>query len=227
MIAEQRLEIKEMSLSLLEEYIESGDAYAMDNLLHNNPSLSNQKTSHDISPLLLACYYHKPQIIKVLLKHIAKVDIFEAAAVGLITELADLIEAEPTLISSFSDHGFTALGIAVHFGNEDIVRHLLLKGANPNQTSNNGYHVNPLFTAVSANFDGISKLLIEAGAEVNVIQSGNLTPLHMAAANGNIEMLIILLENGAVVHIKNENGETPSDMAAAKGHHEIAKILVV
>lgn len=226
MIAGHRLEIERMSLSLLEEYIESGDAFAMDNLLHNNPSLSKQKTSHEISPLLLACYYHKPQIIKVLLKHIPSVDVYEAAAVGLMKELGELVDTEPTLLSSYSDHGFTALGIACHFGNEDIVRQLLLKGANPNQTSNNGYQVNPLYTAIHSGFDGIAKLLIEAGAEVNIVQSGNLTPLHAAAENGNIEMLIILLENGASVHIKNENGQTPSDMAAAKGHHEIAKILI-
>jgi len=214
-----------MSLSLLEEYIESGDAFAMDNLLHNNPSLSKQQTSHDISPLLLACYYHKPQIIKVLLKHIDNVDVYEAAATGLMYELSEIIDSDPSQLSSYSDHGFTALGMACQFGNEDIVRHLLLKGADPNQNSNNGYNVNPLFTSISSNFEAIAKLLIEAGAEVNIIQAGNLTPLHAAAENGNIEMLILLLENGAYVHIKNDNGQTPSDLAAAKGHIEIAKIL--
>lgn len=214
-----------MSLSLLEEYIESGDSFAMDNLLHNNPSLATQKTSHDISPLLLACYYHKLQIVKVLLKHIDKVDIYEAAAVGLINEAAEIIEADPSQLSSYSNHGFTALGMACHFGNEEIVRHLLLKGADPNQTSDNGYNVNPLYTAVNANFDAIAKLLVEGGAEVNILQAGNLTPLHAAAANGNIEMLILLLENGANVLIKDDNGQTPANFAEAKGHHEIAKIL--
>jgi len=214
-----------MSLSLLEEYIESGDSFAMDNLLHNNPSLAKQQTSHDISPLLLACYYNKLQIIKVLLKHIDKVDIYEAAAVGLLNEASEIIDADPSQLSSYSNHGFTALGMACHFGNEEIVRYLLLKGADPNQTSDNGYHVNPLYTAISANFEAIAKLLVEAGAEVNIIQAGNLTPLHAAAANGNIEMLILLLENGANVLMKDDNGQTPANFAEAKGHHEIAKIL--
>src|SRR5690554_4909553 len=214
-----------MSLSLLEEYIESGDSFAMDNLLHNNPSLAKQQTSHDISPLLLACYYNKLQIVKVLLKHIDKVDIYEAAAIGLLNEASEIIDADPSQLSSHSNHGFTALGMACHFGNEEIVRYLLLKGADPNQTSDNGYHVNPLYTAVSSNFEAIAKLLVEGGAEVNIIQAGNLTPLHAAAANGNIEMLILLLENGANVLIKDDNGQTPADFAEAKGHHEIAKIL--
>ncbi len=214
-----------MSLSLLEEYIESGDSFAMDNLLHNNPSLASQQTSHDISPLLLACYYQKHQLIKIILKHIDTVDIYEAAAVGLLNEITAIVEANPSSLSSYSNHGFTALGMACHFGNEEIVHYLLLKGADPNQTSNNGYNVNPLYTAISSNFEAIAKLLVEGGAEVNIIQAGNLTPLHAAAQNGNIEMLILLLENGANVLIKDDNGQTPADFAEAKGHHEIAKIL--
>lgn len=216
-----------MSLSLLEEYIESGDSAAIDNLLHNNPTLGRQNTSHDISPLLLACYYNKPKIIKVLLKHVKDIDIYEAAAIGLEDQVHHLIENDNRLLSSYSHHGFTALGMACHFGNDEIVRYLLLKGADANQTSDNGYFVNPLYTAVSSNFDSIAKLLVEGGAEVNVVQAGNQTPLHAAAENGNIEMLILLLENGALVDVKNENGDRPSDLAAEKGHHEIANILEV
>jgi ankyrin repeat protein len=70
-------------------------------------------------------------------------------------------------------------------------------------------------------------MLIEAGAEVNVIQTYNMTPLHAAAQNGNIELLILLLEGGALVDIKNDTGKTASDLAFEKGHHEIAQILAV
>src|SRR5690606_14503779 len=122
-------------------------------------------------------------------------------------------------------HGFTALGIAAHFGHEDIVRYLLLKGADPNLPSHNGYRVFPLHAAVSANYDIVAKMLVEAGAEVNVLQTSNVSPLHHAAQNGNIEMLILLLEKGAHVQIKNDTGQTPSDLARERGHLEIAKIL--
>ena len=70
-------------------------------------------------------------------------------------------------------------------------------------------------------------MLIEAGAEVNSVQSSGMTPLHYAAQNGNIELLIILLEKGALVDYKNEQGMTPSDLALLKGHEEIAKILAI
>ncbi|MCL4639950.1 MULTISPECIES: ankyrin repeat domain-containing protein [Olivibacter] len=214
-----------MSLTLLEEYIESGNAAAIDNLLHTNPALCQQKTSHEISPLLLACYYNKSQIVKIILQHIQEITIWEAAAAGLTEVVNELLEESPGLLDAFSEHGFTALGMATHFGNIEIVRYLLLKGADPNLASQNGYQVYPLHAAISANFDDIAKMLVEAGAEVNVLQAARTTPLHIAAQNGNIEMLILLLENGALVDIKNDFGKTAADLAADKGYIEIAKIL--
>lgn len=214
-----------MSLSLLEEYIESGNTAAIDNLLHTNPALCQQKTSHEISPLLLACYYNKHQIVKIILQHTQEITIYEAAAAGLTTVVSELLEESPELLNAFSEHGFTPLGMATHFGNAEIVRYLLVNGADVNLPSQNGYNVYPLHAAVGANFDEIAKMLVEGGAEVNVLQSSRTTPLHSAAQNGNIEMLILLLENGARIDIKNDFGKTAADLAAEKGFTEISKIL--
>ena len=211
----------------MEEYIETGNSLAIDDLLNGNPSLSKQKTSHDISPLLLACYYNKPQIVKVLLKHIDELTIHEAAAANLLEQVQAMIEDQPGLLDELSDHGFTPLGIATHFGNEDIVRFLLANGADPNIQSQNGYNVYPIHTAIGSGFDGIAKMLIEAGAEVNVLQSSRTSPLHLASQHGNIDLIILLLEHGALVEIKNDMGKTASDLAAEKGHTEIAHILKV
>ena len=216
-----------MSLSLLEEYIEMGNVHAIDDLLSNSPSLLRQKTSHDISPLLLACYYNKPQIVRVIIKHSPTIDIFEAVAANQVGIVTELLEANPDLLDSISEHGFSPLGLAAHFGHEDIVRLLLLKGADPNLPSQNGYHVYPIHAAVTSNFESITKMLIEAGADVNVVQSSRTTPLHAAAQNGNIELLITLLERGARVDIKNDTGKTAADLASEKGYYEIAQILAV
>ena len=75
------------------------------------------------------------------------------------------------------------------------------------------------------NNDVISKMLIEAGAEVNVVQSGRISPLHLAAQHGNIELIIILLEQGADVSVRTEFNLSAADLAAEKGFHEIAEIL--
>ncbi len=214
-----------MSLALLEEFIESGNSGALSDLLDKNPSLAAEKTSHQVSPLMLSCYYKKHEISQIILKHVKNINIFEASAVGKFDEVAHLIYLNPDLINDFSDDGFTPLGLAAYFGNEDITRYLLLKEADPNIPSKNGYNVYPLHSAAASDHTMIAKMLLEAGAKVNVAQMSGVTPLHSAAQNGNIELLIVLLEGGAIVNVRMEGGKTPANLAEEKGYHDIAKIL--
>ena len=214
-----------MSLTVLEEYIETGNYQDLDLLLSQNPELIKENTSHDISALLLACYYQKTQIVQVILKYIKSITIHEACAAGLTEQVQFMVDQKPDVINELSSHGFYPLGIAAHFGKEDIVRILLRNRANPNSSSQNDYQVFPLHSALSNNQNNIAKMLIEAGAEVNVLQSSRISPLHLAAQEGNIDLIIVLLEHGANIAQKNELGQTPSDLAAQKGFLEIAEIL--
>ena len=214
-----------MSLTVLEEYIETGNHHDLELLLSRDPSLVTQNTSHDISPLLLACYYHKTEIVQTILKYITAITIHEACATGLVEHVKMMLEHKPEVINELSSHGFTPLGSAAHFDQEEVVRLLLAHHADPNICSQNGYNSYPLHAALNNNNDQISKMLIEAGAEVNIVQNGRISPLHLAAQHGNIELIIALLEQGADIEARTEFGLTASDLAAEKGFHEIAEIL--
>lgn len=216
-----------MSLHKLEEYIETGNHHDLEILLRAQPELLREQTSHDISPLLLACYYHKDQVIKTIISHLTTITIHESCAIGLFSQIETMLQQQPDVIDEVSSHGFTPLGIATHFGQEKVVQTLLAKSADANICSQNGYYVYPLHTALTGGYDLISKMLIEAGANVNVAQHAHITPIHIAAQQGNIEMIIILLENGADVSVKTEMGMTASDLALEKGHKELADILGV
>ncbi len=214
-----------MSQDLLEEYIQTGNAGELKNLLNANPALANHKTSLQISPLMLSCYYKKSELSDIILEHVTEISIFEASALGKSEIVDKALSENPDLLNDFSEDGFTPLSLAAYFGNEDLTRLLLLKGADPNIPSKNGYSVYPIHSAVAANYTLIAKMLLEAGADINVVQKSGDTPLHSAAHNGNIELLIVFLEAGANIAAKTEDGKTPADRASEKGFAEIAKIL--
>jgi len=214
-----------MSQDLLEEYIQNGNAIELNALLKVKPNLAIQRMSQNISAIMLCCYYKKPELAEIILKYIPKLNIFESAALGKSNLVSESLQEQPDLINEFSEDGFTPLYLAAYFGNEDVTRNLLINGADPNIPSRNGYHVYPIHSAVAANYNMVAKMLIEAGANINVVQKSGETPLHAAAQNGNIELLIILLEAGANVNAKTEDGKTPAEKAFEKGFKEIAKIL--
>ncbi|MET0572143.1 MAG: ankyrin repeat domain-containing protein [Pedobacter agri] len=214
-----------MSIAQLEEQIESGNLAAVKELLLENPMLANISTSHNISPLLLACYYKKQDIANVIVEFTDNLTLFEACAVGKFDAATLLIFQYPNSINEFSEDGFTPLGLACYFGHEDLAKFLVLKGADVNLASKNGFNVFPIHSAVAANNINITKMLLDAGAYPNVCQKAGLAPLHTAAQLGNIELIILLLEHGAEVGLRMEGGKLPADLAAEKGFNEIAEIL--
>ena len=214
-----------MGITQLEEQIEAGNLQAVKEILIENPKLANVDTSHHISPLLLACYYKKQEIADLIAEFVDHLTLFEACAVGKFDAATLLIFQNPASINEFSEDGFTPLGLACYFGHEELARFLVLKGAEVNLASKNGFNVFPIHSAVVANNFNITKMLLDAGAYPNVCQKAGLAPLHTAAQLGNIELIILLLEHGAEVSLRMEGGKLPADLAAEKGFNEIAEIL--
>lgn len=214
-----------MDITQLEEQIEAGNLQAVKDILINKPALANTLTSHLISPLLLACYYKKQDIANLITEFTDDLTLFEACAVGKFDVATSLIFQKPDSINDYSDDGFTPLGLACYFGHEDLAKYLVLKGADVNLASKNGFNVFPIHSAVASNNFNITKMLLDNGAYPNVCQKAGLAPLHTAAQLGNIELIILLLEHGAEVTLRMEGGKLPADLAAEKGFNEIAEIL--
>ena len=180
-----------MSVEKLEEYIAAADLAGLDALLVQQPALAKTPTSQQVSPLMLSCYYKKPEVSALLLKYVDEISLFEASAVGKFDVVAHLIYTHPDSVNDYASDGFTPLGLACYFGQFEVARYLVLKGADVNQPSNNGFRVFPIHSAAAGNYTDIVRMLVENGAQVNVKQQAGATPLHSAAQNGNLEMLIL------------------------------------
>lgn len=214
-----------MPYNYIEELIADADEDSLKAYISKNPNSLKEKTSFDVSPLMLSCYYNKPAVTQLLLNINPEIDFFEACATNKFDIVANNIFQHPEIVNQYYDNGYTGLGLATYFGNEEIAKYLVLKDAEVNLPSNNEYRVFPLHSAAAGNFTGIAKMLVENNAEVNISQLSGITPLHSAAQNGNIELIILLLEKGAAVDVRMEGGKLPADLAREHGFAEIAEIL--
>ncbi len=209
----------------LETLIETGNKQQIFDLLTKDSTLASIDTSQGISPILLACYYKKPDVAALIANFASQITLFEACALGRLEATDLLTQNNPTFVNSYSKDGFTALGLAAYFGYEEIARLLISRGADVNIPASNGFNVYPIHSAVASGNHSITKLLINAGANINVTQQAGFTPLHAAAQLGDIELIILLLEHEAEVDKRMEGGKLPADLARERGFDEIAEIL--
>ncbi len=70
------------------------------------------------------------------------------------------------------------------------------------------------------------KAILEAGADVNMRDSSESTPLMLAASKGHIEVVRELLVKGADIDLQNSYGWTPLMLATTNRHTEIISLLV-
>jgi ankyrin repeat protein len=108
---------------------------------------------------------------------------------------------------------YSTLNSAIQFGSVDVVKEVLEKGVNPNESKDGNYVL--LSTCYAGGQYELAKLLLEFGADVNVQRASNgLTALHIACgAIGDAnyvkyEFVELLLDYGADVTIEDEKGHT-------------------
>jgi len=114
--------------------------------------------------------------------------------------------------------------MAILNGHEDLVSILLDKGCQPNTLFPNGF--GPLHCAVRSL--KITEILLEKGADPNLAASTKTTPLRLAAANGDIKVMVALINAGA--RVSDNSGSdaeicTPLQYAVGNGHLPAAKLL--
>lgn len=195
------------------EIIKKGDNHLLTKKLDQDPSIADRKTEQGISLLQFAAYCRNSEAVQTLREHKSQLDIFEAATLGEVERVKQLLHEKPELLNGYSADGFTVLGLAAFFGHLDLAKELLKNGADPNVAANNQFKVAPLHSACATSNLEMATLLIQNGADANAKQMQNVTPLHSAAHNGELTLVQLLANNGADINAKMDNGQTPLSMA--------------
>jgi len=129
-----------------------------------------------------------------------ELDVFDAAALGRVHRLRQLLDADPELVHALSDDGFTALHVACFAGGADTVRLLVERGAPLERLAEAPFaRVRPLGTAVFARQLEAARVLLDAGADPNGAGAGGFLPLQTAEANGDEALARLLRERGATL----------------------------
>jgi ankyrin repeat protein len=203
--------------------IMADDLEAVEGMLEAEPALAHRRGEQ--SPVLLAVYRYRLDILRALLARHPSLDIFEAAAAGDIQAVRACIEADPAAMQAYAADGFTPLHLAAFFGHEEVARVLIDAGARVDAVTRNDMENMPLHAAAAGRHHDICALLLDRGAPVNAQQEGGFTALHAAAQHGDMALARLLAEHGAAFDAETDDGRTAADLAYEFEHDELAAYL--
>ena len=205
--------------------IRSGDGARLGALLARDPALVSTRNERGQSPVLIAQYHRRLELVALLLAANPEVDIFDAASVGRTARVAELLDRDPGLLNAYSSDGFFPLALAAFFGHSETVALLVARGADLGMTARNPMRIQALHAGAASGSFEVVRVLAEAGASVNAKQQGGWAPLHEAVNRNHLEMVRCLLAHGADPRQQNDEGKSAIGVAADKGHLDVLKAL--
>jgi len=196
------------------------------------------------------------KIVQLLAEHGAQVTIHQAACLGQLEKVKQLLAAGVE-IDARDPQGWTALRWAAQEGHADVVRLLLAHGADVNGKSDDGealsdairrghndvavllmvnganldggshaYGNTPLELAVSSGMTDLAKLLISKGALGKMNSDCVIHAMLDAAWGGHGDIVELFLANGLKVNAEDGSKWTALQCAAGGGHEDVVQLLV-
>nr|QDQ16921.1 trpn [Danaus plexippus] len=160
----------------------------------------NKQNSIGWTPLLIACHRGHMELVNTLLSNHARVDVFDV-------------------------EGRSALHLAAERGFLQVCDALLTNKAFINSKARNGRTA--LHLAAMNGYAHLVKFLIrDHNAMIDVLTLKKQTPLHLAAAFGQIEVCKLLLELGANIDATDELGQKPIHAAAQNNFSEVVQLFL-
>lgn len=171
-----------VALEALVEAAKSGDLAALRGILTSEPRLVVQRLPSGESPLMAALYRGHHDVVDALVDAGAEVDVFAAAATGRLDSLERAL-ALPGAATAYSYDGWTPLHLASFFGQLSASRLLLNAGADVQAISRNSLKNTPLHAATAGKHSNVALVLLAAGADPTLTDSGGHTSERIAAEN--------------------------------------------
>lgn len=152
----------------------------------------------------------------------SQVNIFDATRQGDLNEVISVYSKDPDVINKRNNEGYSPLILACYHGNEEVVKFLVDKVKDINQTSQYG---SALMAAVIKGNNKIIEHLLDRNANTNIIDKNGTTAMHYAVMFRNYDALKLLMQANADIKIKDNSGKSPLDYASVYNDKKLKKIL--
>lgn len=129
-----------------------------------------------------------------------------------------------TMIDTLIKQAGPPLCRAAMAGNEDVVRKLIPKSRDINESFSFGW--TPLLSAAAQGYPAIMRMLLDAGANPDIGNVHGITSLMYGARYGNMDVCRVLLEYGAILDIQDVYGMTALIVASRDGHLPVVELLL-
>ncbi|XP_015433634.1 PREDICTED: histone-lysine N-methyltransferase EHMT2 [Dufourea novaeangliae] len=140
----------------------------------------------------------------------------------------DVIKIPEPSLNSERPERYTIMSLYTSVKNGDLEKlvNVLACGYNANHTFRDYAHRTGLHIAADKGHLSCVHVLVQAGAQLDVMDRNQLTPLMLAASKGKADVVKYLIRIGADVTLKGEDGMTALHMAAKSGHLEVCRIIL-
>jgi ankyrin repeat protein len=207
------------------EAITANDPARARQLIEQAPDAARGLGANGESPLLAAIYRGQAELAALIAAQ-REITLPEAAAIGDAARAKAILQRDPESVRVRSSDGWTSLHLAAFMGHPEVVKLLLENGAELEAVSQNGIANRALHAAIAGKESAeVVELLLARGADVTAKAEAEATPLHLAAARGNMTLTRRLLDMKADPRARMTDGKTPADFASERGHPEVANLL--
>eukprot|EP01090_Pellita_catalonica_P002270 TRINITY_DN1187_c0_g1_i1.p1 TRINITY_DN1187_c0_g1~~TRINITY_DN1187_c0_g1_i1.p1 ORF type:complete len:910 (-),score=159.32 TRINITY_DN1187_c0_g1_i1:33-2435(-) len=204
---------------------------ALEFLLKINPDAVFKQNSEGMTALHCACIANNIQCVKMLLEYGSLVNIIDengetplhhVARTGNCMNAIELVKNEADLKVVSLDNGYMPVHLAVIGNYKDLVEFFLQNGSKKSARDKN--LLTPLHYATFST--GCIEPLLSAGANIDRVDSGGRTPLHIAAGLGDLLVVSYLLDAKASTSIVTVNKTTCLHYAMISGTKGVIRKLL-